>query len=129
MQVLIPSGTGHYLTAGVRGISNPFKGAPFLFTQTAYNNSKEALNVVMALVGYRLNMEPGSDQYFYLEPKLGPSFSQRFEWVGANFAPALGYKGKVIDLAVQVDAGMGNRLLFTGKKTYIIPGVSVGVTF
>lgn len=122
----------NYLTFALKGMSNPFKGSPFLVTAQAFNkNGSDALNYAMLLVGYRADLDAtdNPDNYLYFEPRIGLALSGGFHWAGFAISPAFGYQVKRVDLQVFLDGGFGSKELTSRTKSYITPGIGVGYTF
>lgn len=121
----------HYITAGIKLVSNPFSGKSFLVFSNAFNKEGDALNYAMLLAGYRLNtfFTNNNEESFYIEPRIGIGFSNNFNWTGLAVSPALGYQVNRIDISVFLDAGIGSSPTNIKEKSFVMPGVGVGYSF
>lgn len=120
------------LTFGLKLMSNPFSGSPFLVTTTGLNkNGSDAFNYAMLLAGYRFAFGIGDyrDQWVYVEPRLGLGLSSGFRWAGLAFSPAAGYLIDRFDIQIFIDAGIGSNGLSIKSKSFVTPGVGVAYTF
>lgn len=121
----------HFITAGIKLISNPFSGKPFLVFTNGFNKKNDALNYAMLLAGYRLNtfFINNEEESFYIEPRIGVGFSNNFNWTGLAVSPALGYQINRIDISVFLDAGIGSSPTNIKENSFVMPGIGVGYSF